>query len=359
MKRLADTKVGVIANPYTQANRDGNDIVYVKFNLPKTLNIDEFSFVQPVETTTYPSVSIKVNTEAHLWYSLKEFKYQLTKSPTPEANGTWIYPTDHSVDFDIKENGIWYVHLSISDHYGETITQTIGPIYYSPSTLSLYPPKLTHENMYDEVTGRIMPSSLPTIGVTYQYSFGIMRDGETSITWYPYTSNISDAVKYLYLYNGRTKVYSRIKLVETGWEIVSDYTETSLGEKLVWAIRNQQNFTSTARHNSELHGTSGYTWDNWRYLSDLPTNLANDLRRNEYIYFKFENDEYTGNKIIYFEDTVKTNTIGTLDLDAKDDTIIQESLNTVKESAADTTISTTKPALKPSVTEIEFTTQEE
>lgn len=276
-------------------------------DMQKTLNYDSISITPNTTINQKPTVTVKVNQQNHLKGSYSKLEYSWSKSETTPS--TWNSTTNSVLSTQPSSEGKWYLHLKAYDKYGNSLTELVGPVYYSNIAMTVAQPTVTHFDDTDRVTVKTTFASKPNLPVTYQYRYGYRPKGSTAeYTFSTWTSN-PEAVtpNTLAIYNG-VELVSEIKLVEIDEVRRSIPTTVTINDKLAWNIKNQANsnynLESTSLPYNKIHNSSGTLTDGFKLMTNLSPELSSSLRDNEFYYYKLVNGAYKFKKIIYFDDPI-------------------------------------------------------
>ena len=284
-------------------------LMHVNLN-SKTLTVavdPEATESKPIVYRKLPSVTVKANEEQHLKDSFKDMQYVWTKSPTAPSSG-WSTSTQRTITTSPKsEDGRWYLHLKVNDKYGKTITKTVGPYILLTDSVKL-DGKLNITSTKDEANVSVTFEDKygvfknPTIGVKYRISgtnaqYKTMENGSKNFT--------ITGLEAMGLRNGDLEIIPYVK--DSTSDLVLEGSSLTLGfsDILKFSIRNQNHFVgSTSRPMNKIHNSSGVTYDGWTRISRLSSDLEDDLRPNQYFYYKYSGGYYSFYRIVYFDDPV-------------------------------------------------------
>lgn len=284
-------------------------LMHVNLN-SKTLTVavdPEATESKPLVYRKLPSVIVKANEEQHLKDSFKDMQYVWTKSPTAPSSG-WSTSTQRTITTSPKsEDGRWYLHLKVNDNYGKTITKTVGPYVLLTDSVKL-DGKLNITSTRDEANVSVTFEDTygvfknPTIGVKYRISgtnaqYKTMENGSKNLT--------ITGLEALGLRNGDLEIIPYVK--DSTSDLVLEGSSLTLGfsDILKFSIRNQNHYVgSTSRPMNKIHDSSGVTYDGWTRISRLSSDLEDDLRPNQYFYYKYSGGYYSFYRIVYFDDPV-------------------------------------------------------
>jgi hypothetical protein len=191
------------------------------------------------------------------------------------------------------------------DKYGATMTtEKLGPIIYSTIDVSLISPTITFFDDSDSVKVYSGFTTKPTFDINYQYRYGYYANGSSTLQYTDWSTNPIQQIDNCGLPNG-FKVFCEVKITGIDHIYTSASSETNLAKKLEWCIMNQSassyNVTSTSAPKTKFHDSNGISYDGHILMNDLTDNLLMALRKDEYFYYKFNNNAYVFKKIIYFD----------------------------------------------------------